>query len=248
MITGFTPSPSGRRQQKKRVSESGNVLFYILIAVALLAALSYAVTRGGRSGTDNLNAERARLSASELIDFSNALSTAVAQLRLRGVKPDELCFDHSGWGGANYNHAGCSDDLHKIFHPSGGGVNWTTAPAEAMDSSASPDNLWHIYGDNEIEQVGTTCAAAACADLILVVDELSLSVCQEINDLLDVTASGAAPPTDTDMGQTRYIGAFGYSATIGDEAGGSALVGKSSACFQRTAGPEYVFYKVLIAR
>lgn len=236
------------KQATKKDSERGNVLFYILIAVTLLAALSFAVTQGNRGGTAQLSAERARLLSTELIEFSDAMSSAVAQLRLRGIKSSELCFDHPNWGGSNYNHAGCTDDLHKIFYPSGGGINWSKAQEAAMDSASTPDDLWHIYGDNEIKDVGTTCGASSCSDLILVVDELSLAVCQQINGLLNVTDSSAAPPTDTDMGETRYVGVFGYSQTIGDEAGGTGLAGKSSACFQRTATSEYVFYKVLIAR
>ena len=116
------------------------------------------------------------------------------------------------------------------------------------DATAAPDNLWHIYGDNEVEGIGTTNGDATSSDLILVADELALNVCQQLNALLDVTDSDTAPPTDANLGETRYIGAFGYSESIADEAGGAALEGKSSGCFDNTTDNEYVFYKVLIAR
>ena len=79
-------------------SESGNVLFYILIAVALLAALSYTVAQSTRGNVGQLSAERARLYATEIIENANVMSSAVSQLRLRGVDLDELCFDHVSWG------------------------------------------------------------------------------------------------------------------------------------------------------
>lgn len=232
-----------------RLPESGNVLFYILIAVALIAALSFAVVQSGGGGTKGISDDRARLIATEIIEYSNVMSSAVSQLTLRGVDLGELCFDDANWGGSNYAYSpACDDNFNKIFHISGAGVNWVQAPSEAMDGAASPDNLWHIYGDNEVESVGTTCGAAGCSDLILVVDELAKSVCQQINGLLDVTATSEDPPTDTDIGETRYIGAFGYTATIGDEAGGAELVGRASGCFENTTDNKYVFYKVLIAR
>jgi hypothetical protein len=227
-------------------SQSGNVLFYILIAVGLLAALSYAVSQGNRGGATQISDERAGLYAGEIIEYANILSAAVAQLRLRGVDTASLCFDHSEWGASDYNHAGCGDDFNKIYNLSGAGIEWTNAPAEAMDTAATPDNLWHFYGDNEIELVGTTEGNATSSDLIILVDELSLPVCQKINEMLGVTAANTTPPTDTAYGTTRYIGAFGFTATIGDE--DAVLEGKPAACFQNTTTSEYAFYKVLIAR
>ena len=87
-------------------SQSGNVLFYILIAVALLAALSYTVAQSTRGNVSQLSAERARLYATEIIENGNVISSAVSQLRLRGVGLDELCFDHPSWGASDYDQVG----------------------------------------------------------------------------------------------------------------------------------------------
>lgn len=234
---------------RNRQHERGNALIYILIAVGLLVALSLAVASSTRGNVEQLTAERGRLYATEILEYANIMANAVGQIRLRGMGLGDLCFDDPNWGVNDYDHAGCTDDSNKIFHPGGAGLTWSEAPSEAMDVIGSPDNLWHIYGDNEVDNVGSTCGAADCADLILVVDELHLVVCQQLNDLLGVTDADTAPPTDTTFGETRYVGTFGYSATIGDEAGGEAINGKTAGCFQKTNAPaEYVFYKVLVAR
>jgi hypothetical protein len=226
-------------------AQSGNILIYILIAVALLASLSYAVTQSTR-GSANISAERARLFAGEIIDIASSMASGVEQLRLRGVNTEDLCFNHASWGGANYNHGGCGDTQTHLYTPEGAGLNWALAPSGAMDAAATPDNLWHFYSDNEIENVGTTSGDAAGVDLIVMVDELSLTVCQQINDLLGVTDASTAPPSDTGYGATRFTGTFSYTATIGDE--DAALAGKNAACFLNTTTGEYAFYKVLLAR
>lgn len=233
----------------KKTSEQGNVLFYILIAIALLASLSYAVSYSTRGSHKALSEDKAKLLATEIIEHGNTLTNAVAQLRLRNVALSDLCFDDSAWGVNDYDHAGCTDNYNKIFHPSGAGLTWSWAPSEAMASSATPDNLWHIYGDNEVSLIGTTCAGSSCADLLLVTDELDQDVCIQINKLLGVSNPSGVPPTDSAIGTTRYIGAFGYAETIGDEVGGEPLRGQAAACFQKTDAPaKYTFYKVLLAQ
>ena len=240
---------SASHKIKSRENERGNVLFYIFIAVALLAALSLAVSESMRGNVTQLSEQRARIAASEIIEYSNIMASAVAQLRLRGVDDDELCFDDPSWGANDYDHAGCLDDANKIFSLDGAGLTWTNAPEGAMATTPAPDNLWHIYGDNEIDDVGSTCGGVNCVDLILALDELHLETCVQINELLGVVNPGGDPPTDTNIGETRYIGAYSYDQTIGNEAGGANFQGRASACFQRTAAPaEYTFYRVLIAR
>lgn len=230
-------------------SERGNALFYILLAVALLGGLSFAVTQSNRGGLDQITSEKANLVASELIEYTNTLSAAVTQLKLRGVSDSELCFDDPGWpGGVDYDHTGCDDDYNKVFHTGGAGVFLQAPSADAMDSSASPDNLWHFTGANEIENIGNTCDGVNCVDLIVAVDELNQNTCIELNNKIGITNPSGVPPTDTDITLTAYQGAYSYSTSVGDEAGGTNFKGAQAACFQETGTGKYVFYKVLVAR
>ncbi|MGH1399525.1 MAG: hypothetical protein ACRBCT_09960 [Alphaproteobacteria bacterium] len=229
----------------KHNPQSGNALFVILIAISLLAALSYAVSSSNR-GVQNMSEERARLYATEIIEYSDIIANAVSQLRLRDCDADEISFENDVVGGyANGNAP--SDETCHIFSLSGGGITWNAPNEAAMDANASPDNRWHFYGHNEIETVGTTTGAAASSDLLLVVDELDLTVCQQINKLSNVTTSvSTTPPTDTDITETLFTGTYGYTTTIGDEA--STLETQPTACFLNTTDTKYTFYRVLIAR
>ena len=74
--------------------QSGNVIYYVLIAVALLAALSYVVAQSGRGGFSSITKDRAGLIASEILDYSNMIETAMGQLRLRGCGLEEVSFEN----------------------------------------------------------------------------------------------------------------------------------------------------------
>ena len=56
-------------------NQSGNVLFYILIGVALLAALSFAVTHTSRGTLSHLTREQSNLLATEIIEYSTLLGS-----------------------------------------------------------------------------------------------------------------------------------------------------------------------------
>lgn len=232
-------------------TQRGNVLLYVLVAVALLAALSVAISSSMRGDTAQVEEDRAEIIAGEIVEYSNTMSSAVAQLRLRGIAAENLCFDDNGWGtDFDYDHTACADNLNKIYHPSGAGLSWSRAPKEAMSRSDSitPDHLWHFYGDNEIAGVGTTCEEAECADLILVVDELDEMVCWKINELLGFTEESSSLPTEEDIGETRFVGNFEYSQTIGDTSSSEYLQGRLAGCFTNLGNNKNTFYKVLIAR
>ncbi len=226
--------------------QRGNVLFYILIAVALLAALSYAISGSIRSGgSDALNDERAGLYAAELIEYANIVSNATAQLRLRGCSETTLNYYHVSVAG-HVNAGAPGDNSCDIFHINGGGVARIAIPAEITDPATTPNYIWTIMPLNEIEGVGLSDNDADSADLIMVADYLKQSICIKINDLLGVSNPSGVPPTDTNIRTNSFTGSYTYINTIGDE--DSALLSRTAACFMHTTAGRYAFYKVLLAR
>ena len=61
--------------------ESGNALFLILIAVALFAALSYAITNSGRGG-GNITKEKADIIAAQMVSVIGSIQSRISRLEL----------------------------------------------------------------------------------------------------------------------------------------------------------------------
>lgn len=240
--------------------ESGNALFYILIAVALLAALSYAIAAGSRASVKNLDEDRINLLASEILEYSGIIANATSQLRLRSYKATEISYESPQTSTNDYINANCTANTCKIFHPDGGGIVWNFVPVQALDSAhdGSLDyKWWSISGRYDVEYIGTNCASdEGCKDLVLYANYLKRSVCLAINDFLGITNPSGEPPRENgglDPMNEHFRGS--YSGLTGDVKGNSiadqeALAGKSAACIVHTtpSDPTYIFYQVLIPR
>ncbi len=217
-------------------NSSGNVLVYILIAVAMLAGLSYAVTQGGRGGDDYITGERARAGAMKLLDYTNALANAVTQLTLRGCDETQISFDNQ-IDTSRYNNAlAPSDESCNIFSLNGGGVQYD----EALDV---------IYtGDYKIGDVGT-------GEMELMADiRTSQSVCIKINEILGVDNTGAdGPPVDKLSAGDYFDGSYGDAgaATSNQLISSSELKGRSAGCRVNSGTGDsaiYRFHKALLIR
>lgn len=223
-------------------SESGNALFYILLAVALLGSLSYAVSQNMRGGVQGLTEERQKLLATDILEFSDVVAKAVSQLRLRGSQFSEFSFAHPDLA-AGYGVYGGADAEHEIFNPAGGAIVYKDANSESMTTPGP----YLFAANNEVEQIGTTSGAAASSDLLLILQPLVRDVCIQINDILGITAAGVAPPQDTEIDTgTVFAGTASYDQTISDES--AALTTRNAACFEDTTNNRFVFYQVLMAR
>jgi hypothetical protein len=226
----------------KRSSESGNILLYILIAVALLASLSYAVTRSNTGSAGQLDSERARLAATEILEYGSILGNAASQLRLRGCKLTEISFE--GATGTYTNPSAPTDHSCDVFNTAGGGVSLQAPPVASVVSTATP---WTFSADMEVNEVGTTCAADACADLVAYIPGVKDVVCDALNTLAGIDTP-TTRPVQADASYSTFQGAYTYVDTLGDEAGTDKLSGKSAGCFQSTADGVFIAYKILLSR
>ena len=233
-----------KNHRAARQGESGNLFFYIFLAVALLGALTFAVSRGGRSGVEGLAEDRERLVATEILSYADSIKKTVSQLRLRGSKFSDLRFAHADLD-AGYGAPGASA-AHEIFHRSGGAAIYQAASTEATDSPQD----WVFTAANEADLAGSTCGAAACSDLLLLLPDVKRGICLQINDLLGIPPDASGdPPKDTAVdAATLFAGSESYAETIGDEPDSAALSGRQAGCFLETASGNYFFYQVLSAR
>lgn len=115
-------------QRNGHKSVRGNILFLILLAVVLFAALSYAVTSSMRGGGKDAGNENAELGAAQILQWFSAIDAAVMRMEMNGIKYEDMSFIYNAkyYGGNalnNYmNNTRCTSDSCRIFKPDGGVV------------------------------------------------------------------------------------------------------------------------------
>ena len=236
----------------KPQAERGNVLFLILIAVALFAALSYAVTQSSRSGGGDANNETNLINSAQVTQYPSSVRTAIIRMMVsNSIDPGELEFnapsDFDDCTGAPTSYSAC------VFHPGGGGATFVRGTS---DVSAAPQNEpqeWIFNGENEVALVGTTgggnSVTPTTADIIAFLPFVKQSVCNRINEELGI---GSTPTETADIDVDTKMGAGGGDYTPGINGGGGtigespaqALNGQAFGCFQ--VGTDYFYYHVLI--
>lgn len=229
-----------------RNSESGNVFFYIFLGVALFGALTYAVSQSGRGSVDNITREQSRLRATEIIDFSDAVSKAVGTLRLRGVTLAQLRFAHADLSTTDYGDPDTSDPAHLVFNAAGGGIIYKDP---APDVLATPGGQWLFLNQNQIDGFGSTCTTESCSDLIMAIPDIRSDVCKIINKLAGISNPDTLP-SDTEFETSgKFKGTItGTPKIIGDETSSASLNGKPFACFKNDDDGKHYFYRVLWAQ
>lgn len=213
-----------------RKGERGNALFLILIAVALFAALSYAVTQSGR-GSGTIDKEQSLIAASQITQFPAAVRTGVTRMIITGTQVTALDFTNDG----------TAEDA-EVFHSSGGGVVAQDPPANIggatawsyLDATHATDG-WYIAG------VGTDTVTSG-REVIAALNGVSLSICSSILKGLGL----ASTPLDE---ATTIVFATPTTATDGTASSDSTFFAWNAdpqpfACVQNNGG-NYVYYHAL---
>lgn len=242
------------RMNKHTKSQSGNILFLILIAVALFAALSYVVVRSSRSGAGNTEAENDRLEASRVLNYVTAVQAAVVRLQLSGCTDAQISFEDElldsgsiGIGATYVNPNAPTDDHCHVFRAKGGGVPVEIPKLNKMDATLYP--YYYFSGSDALTDVGTTCTDPSCGDLAFSLWGVSVGLCKALNDLSGVGYLNSSIPNDVFQG-CPFAGT--YDCT-GDGTAKVAftdplLKGKLAACFYSSTFNVYAYASVLHAR
>lgn len=247
----FTPS---------RRRESGNVLFWILIATALFGALSYAVADMMRGGGGDSEQEMRRTYATEILQFTDALRKSVHSMRIDGVDVSAISFENTILTGSYVNASCAAGARCRLFESTGGGLAYQPPETAWLDSRFSSEpgyGQWLFPSDSCVRDYPAQDAADCKGDsvdnedLMVMLPYVGAKLCMNINTQFGIDNPGGDAPAAADChGGAEYTGSFTETYSI-DAPG---LSGKAAGCFKQPAacdastGGYYVFYRVLAGR
>ncbi len=222
--------------------ERGNVLFLILLAVVLLAALAYAVTNSLRGGGKDASSESAQSIAAQMMQYATLIENTITRAMLINNVPD-YGFDMSGSNTASSaSNATCVTPECRLFDKSStnglmASIRLTKGLATGIASSPT-----RFYVTNVVN-VGTPAE-----DVVLIFGDLSKPVCDAVNAIVGISPNlanmegfGGSPTNYSDT----YTSFPVSGSNIGDE--DPAFIGKSTGCFRHSSNG-YSFYHVVMTR
>ncbi len=212
--------------------QSGNALFLILIAVALFAALSYAITQSGRGG-GNITKETRQLQVAQLLQYVGSVSAAVTRITTIGGHA-KLDIDFVGHGS---NNARCTVDTCELFNENALGTLYQDPdPAWLI-----PDNSDARWGNWRSPSTPVSGVGTSTPDLTMIISFIQEEFCREINRQVGI---GTTIPQSTNNINTfdNFAGGTNGTNTLTDT--GGLLNGQQTGCYF-AGGTTYVFYHVL---
>lgn len=240
-------------------NQNGNVLFLILIAVALFAALSYAVTQSSRGG-GNADKETLQLKATEILQYGALLKATTDKLRLiNGCDLTELSIE-ADWN-ADGSIDGSSSDRHNTTSPTDGSCHYFDSNGgglslkreiSGIDSSRYDKGL-RLHGNLAIAGFGSDTMSELIFTFRLNPTAENQALCNAYNRVLGLPEDLADSHNAQMMTYFSWSGSFtdgnNTASTAGDSA--TALNGQPAGCYDTTIAYDaggYVFYYVLAER
>lgn len=210
---------------------SGNVLFLILVAVALFAALSYAVTQSTRAGGGSADKEKLTTDSASIIQYPVSLQTAVTrQIIANGTDASNLLFDAPSTFGAMT----AAQLARQAFHPTGGGAVYQSG--------------WWIGSCDGIRDIGRSGAVANINQDIIASRPVSLEICKTINTRLGITTALPQMYTTYQYSPQMTLAFPGIcNGGTGGEITQAEFRGKHQGCYQ-DGDWGYIYYHVLVPR
>lgn len=247
-----------------RSAQRGNILFLILLAVVLFAALSYAVTQSTRGGGNDVSAEKAQANAARYLQFTTLLENITQRMMMSGVKESEIAFSANPYQlvidayACKNDNPNCATNSCKVFNPAGGGAS----PLLFEDIAYTPSS-WTTSGNTTmrpghlgVRQGAIAGVGTSAPDLLILIAGIDSTTCNLINQKMGITtnftsSSAAAEPAATSMAE-YYAGCGAYHGFVstrmfGDE--DSRFFGQRTFCAPMDGNVGYNYLvQVVLAR
>ena len=227
-----------------KISQSGNMLVYILGAIFLMGLL-LVVMRGSNRQGSNIDEESLMIRVTEVQRYGTELENAVRMIMNEGYSEADIRFGHPD---ADAAYGLITDTPGRQVCTSTGGAAKFREPPSGIQSTVTP---WVFNASNNVVGIGTSCTADNCTDLIAILPNVTQAFCIAINDRLGVVNPSGVPPRDTATANitTKFAGSYTYDQTLVDA--GTYLQAHHEACFEGGGTPAtgtYHYYRVLYPR
>lgn len=225
-------------------SQRGNILFLILLAIILFAALTYAVNSGLRGGSpDALPKEKARTFAAQLLQNAGLIEQTIMRERTVNGVP-EWGFDMKGTNVNNLTNGACTANNCRLFSGNGGLID-----SIAIPDWASTEFTNIAYRRLELKPASILNIGTSAPDLLYQYRFLRREVCEAINTLLghgDIDLNNFSEAWGAADVYSGTLTSFPTTvATLGDQM--TTLKGKSAFCFNHST-EGYTFVYTVMAR
>lgn len=192
--------------------QSGNALWFILIAIFLLGGLTVLLSRTGSNTEETGSTEKSRIIATEILRYAASIENAVQFLLTQGCSENELSFwyDSNGDGNENasddnYNPTSPTDRSCHIFSQKGAGITYKNMAILKFGTSGYAGAIG-IHNSRYYGGIGPSNKV----DLYYSISarpEVFNSVCEEIHKI------GGRPPVATNTQvlattTTKFTGVF----------------------------------------
>jgi len=232
-------------------SSSGNALWFILLAIVLLGALTIMLSRSSSVSDEAGDVERRQITVDEIMRSAKGIEFAVRNLQGRGCSENQISFENAFVGGYSNPSAPTDGSCH-IFRPEGAGLTYKPANAslwlDTADSAKAIYGQWHLAGHTAVQGIG----GDSVPELVLSLPYVRRDLCIQINKSLNLTNPSDLPPVQGNAFQVAqylllpFVGTFTLATSI-DSTGNGVLTGVSAACTTGADGDD-IYYHVIIPR
>lgn len=266
-IDFMAQSRHAETMRKNAHTERGSVLWFILVGIVLLGALTIILSRSGSSVDQSGDIEKLNVQASQIMRYARSLETAAQQMTLQGISENEISFQNAD-STTDYTNSNCDDSGDRnypycqVFNSQGAGLNYMTPSASWLNNTHSGETYygdWLITGEACIPDVGTgdssTCDSARSEkELLVILPYIKSKLCQRLNKQASAPITSANPPADDGTAWSEsdeFTGSFIASGTLIADSPVADLSDNTTGCFEGGGTPAsgtYHFYHVILAR